>query len=260
VSLHVLITGASSGLGQAMALAYYQRYGAALKLVLLARRQSLLDDLARQMPDARVIGLSVDVTNARLLQDTLSQYQATHGTPDIVIANAGISAGTSTGVAGDEEVFAQIFATNVLAMVNTFAPFVLSMQARGTGCLVGIASVAGIRGLPGSGAYSASKAATISYLESLRVELRSAGVKVVTIAPGYIATPMTQHNHYPMPFLMPAQAFAKRAVLAIEKARSYVVIPWQMQWVAWLLRLLPNVVFDAAFAKAPRKARRTGAN
>jgi short-subunit dehydrogenase len=121
--------------------------------------------------------------------------------------------------------------------------------------LVGIGSVSGIRGLPGAGAYSASKAAIISYCESLRVELRNTGIKVVTISPGYIDTPMTKVNDYPMPFLMSPEKFAVRAVRAIDAGISYAVIPWQMGVVAKLLRLLPNWLYDAAFAKAPHKVR-----
>ena len=131
------------------------------------------------------------------------------------------------------------------------------MTARGTGALVGIGSVAGIRGLPGHGAYCASKAAVIAYCESLRGELRDSGVKVVTICPGYIDTPLTQKNSYSMPFLMKADAFASQAFAAIEAGRSYRVIPWQMGVVAKLLRLLPNAVFDKALSGRARKSRQT---
>jgi short-subunit dehydrogenase len=129
------------------------------------------------------------------------------------------------------------------------------MQERGNGRLVGIASVAGIRGLPGAEAYSASKAAAIAYLESLRLEMRPSGVKVVTIAPGYIETPMTAINPYPMPFMLPADEAARRFARAIERGASYTVIPWQMGIVAKGLRLLPNWLYDRLFTNAPRKPR-----
>jgi len=132
------------------------------------------------------------------------------------------------------------------------------MKSQSTPCrLVGIASVAGIRGLPGAEAYSASKAAVISYCESLRLELKPYGVSVVTLAPGYIDTPMTSNNAYPMPFLMPPQKFAASAVRAIARGASYQVIPWQMGVLAMLLRALPNPLYDLAFSKAPHKARRS---
>ena len=144
-------------------------------------------------------------------------------------------------------------------MAATFSPFIAAMRSANNADhsqarrLVGIASIAGIRGLPGAEAYSASKAAAITYLESLRLELRSSGIKVVTIAPGYIETPMTAINPYRMPFLLPADEAALRFARAIERGASYAVIPWQMGIVAKLLRLLPNAVYDRLFANAPRK-------
>jgi short-subunit dehydrogenase len=149
----------------------------------------------------------------------------------------------------------RVFATNNIGMAATFHPFVQGMRDRGSGTLVGIGSVAGIRGLPGHGAYCASKAAVIAYCESLRGELRGAGVKVVTICPGYIDTPLTSKNRYSMPFLMQPEAFAVQAFAAIEAGVSYRVIPWQMGLVAKVLRLLPNSLFDRFFAGRPRKHR-----
>jgi len=130
------------------------------------------------------------------------------------------------------------------------------MRAAGRGALVGIASVAGYRGLPGAAAYSASKAAVISYLESLRVELRASGVRVITICPGYIATPMTAHNPYPMPFIMSADEAARRIIAIIARGKSFAVIPWQMALVARLLRAMPNWLYDRILAGAPHKPRR----
>jgi len=177
------------------------------------------------------------------------------GTPDIVVANAGISVGNLTEHAEDVPVVIKVFATNVLGMVNTFQPFVDPMRSARAGRLVGIASVSGIRGIPGAGAYCASKSAAITYLESLRVELRGTGVQVITIAPGYIETPMTAVNRYPMPFRLAADEAARRIARAIDSGRSYAVVPWQMAIGARLLRLLPNPVFDRIFARAGRKPR-----
>ncbi len=145
--------------------------------------------------------------------------------PDVVIANAGISVGIDTGDRGDLDVLAQTFAINNVGLAATFHPFVAAMAARGSGRLVGIGSVAAIRGLPGHGAYCASKAGVVAYCESLRGELRGSGVKVVTICPGYIDTPLTQGNRYGMPFLMRADDFAEQAFRTIEAGRSYRVIP-----------------------------------
>lgn len=177
------------------------------------------------------------------------------GVPDVVIANAGISIGVDTAEREDIDVMARTFAVNNVGMAATFQPFVAAMRQRGSGRLVGIGSVAGIRGLPGHGAYCASKAAVISYCESLRGELRGSGVQVVTICPGYVDTPLTRENRYAMPFLMKAEDFADRAFRAIESGTSYRVIPWQMGVVAKLLRVLPNSLFDRLLAGRPRKHR-----
>jgi short-subunit dehydrogenase len=252
----IFITGASSGLGQALAIEYAQR-GARLGLV--ARRDDKLRALLRELPNASMhCCYAVDVNDHAALRDAAQDFMQLAGGIDVVIANAGISYGTLTERSEDLAVFEQIIQTNVVATVATFAPFIDAMKsqaARGERDLrlVGIASVAGIRGMPGAGAYSASKAAVISYCESLRVELRAYGIRVVTIAPGYIDTPMTQVNTYPMPFLMPAQRFARSAANMIERGRSYAVIPWPMRVVSWLLKLLPNALFDVAFARAGRK-------
>ncbi|HEU4372105.1 MAG TPA: SDR family oxidoreductase [Telluria sp.] len=249
----VFITGASSGIGAALAREYAAR-GATVGL--LARRRDALELLAASLPNPSLHKVyAVDVTDHAALAAAAADFIAGGGA-DIVIANAGLSRGTLTEHAEDLAVFETVFATNVAATVATFAPFIASMKARGGApTLVGIGSVAGIRGLPGAGAYSASKAAVLSYCESLRLELKPHGIRVVTIAPGYIDTPMTRHNPYPMPFLMPAARFAQKAAAAIVAGDSYRVIPWQMGVVAKLLRALPNPVYDLAFVRAPRKLR-----
>ena len=204
------------------------------------------------------IALIGDVSSVEQTQSVIQQTIDAWGRLDIVIANAGISIGMDTAVRDDIDVMAQTFATNNIGLAATFHPFIAPMLARGSGTLTGIASVAGIRGLPGHGAYCASKAAVISYCESLRGELRAGGVRVVTICPGYIDTPLTRQNRYSMPFLMQPEDFADKAFAAIEAGASYRVIPWQMGVVAGLLRLLPNAVFDRALAGRPRKHRQGG--
>ncbi|HTJ97348.1 MAG TPA: SDR family oxidoreductase [Rhodocyclaceae bacterium] len=250
-ALRVFITGASSGIGAALA-QHYAAQGATLGLV--ARSSEKLSALVASLPNTHYTYL-LDVMDAAALAMAAQDFLKHAGRPDIVIANAGISVGTLTQESTDNEAFRRVLETNVLGMVHTFQPFVQTMLDRKHGKLVGIASVAGIRGLPGAGAYSASKAAAITYLESLRVELRDTGVKVITIAPGYIATPMTAQNDYAMPFMLPAAEAARRFARAIEKGSSYSVIPWQMGIVAKLLRLLPNSVFDFFASRAGRKPR-----
>lgn len=255
----VFITGASSGIGQALALRFYQ---AGYRLALVARRTAEVEKwvAAQNISTSSYAIYSADVADVDSIAAAGAACIASQGLPDVVIANAGISVGMDTGVRSDIDVMAQTLATNNIGLAATFHPFVMGMEARKTGRLVGIASVAGIRGLPGHGAYCASKAAVIAYCESLRGEMRAAtgkhGVQVVTIAPGYIDTPLTRDNRYSMPFLMPVDKFADQAFKAITAGTSYRVIPWQMGVVAKLLRLLPNWLYDIALSGRPRKKRR----
>ncbi len=294
--MRVFITGASSGLGRALAHAYAAQ-GATLGL--LARRADVLEKLVQELPkppahrksgnaqnpnhikspqtakpqaierqsndnsalDEQEVDTSVahklyavDITDRGALHQAAHDFQRL-GPTDIVIACAGISVGTLTEFPEDFAVFEQVYRTNVLGLVASFEPFIAAMRQANHGTLVGISSVAGVRGLPGAGAYSSSKAAVTAYCESLRVELHDSAVKVLTIAPGFIDTPMTQINPYAMPFLMPADRFATQAVKAIAKGKSYTVIPWQMGAVAKLLRLVPNKLYDAFAARSGRKPR-----
>lgn len=250
--MKIFITGASSGIGEALAV-YYAAQGATLGLA--ARRGDSLAALNARL-GGRHACYPLDVTDAPALHAAAADFVARFGAPDIVIASAGVSAGTLTECEEDLAVFKRVMDINVFGMAATFAPFIPALKAAGNAArLVGIASVAGIRGLPGAEAYSASKAAAIAYLESLRLEMRPYGIKVVTIAPGYIATPMTAVNPYKMPFLLPAAKAAERFAAAIARGTSYAVIPWQMGVVAKVLRLLPNWLYDRLFTSAPRKPR-----
>ena len=251
----VFITGASSGIGQALALRY-ARDG--WRLGLVARRGAELEAWARAQGWAaeRWLVYAADVQQFDSIVAAGTACLAQQGLPDVVIASAGISVGMDTAVRADLDVMRDVFATNNLGLAATFHPFVAAMCRRGSGVLVGVASVSAIRGLPGHGAYCASKAAVVSYCESLRGECRSAGVRVVTLLPGYIATPLTAGNPYRMPFMLSADEFAARAQRAIRRGSSYAVIPWQMAVVAKLLRLLPDAWFDALLGRRQRKPRR----
>lgn len=246
------MTGASSGLGYALARHYAAR-GAALGL--FARRLAPLAQLAAEIAPATAQTYVGDVRDASALQAAGADFLERFGVPDVVIGNAGVSRGTLTEHAADLETFRTVFDTNVLGLVHTFHPFVAAMRRERRGVLAGIASVAGFRGLPGSGAYSASKAAAVTYLESLRVELAASGVAVVTICPGFIATPMTERNPYSMPFLLAPDRAASLIANAIARRRRFYVLPWPMAWIGAALRLMPRPLYDRAFARAPRKPR-----
>ncbi len=247
----VFITGASSGIGESLARLYVAR-GATVGL--FARRARDPDWLSAAAAPAAVAVYAGDVRDAAALARAGADFIARFGVPDVVIANAGVSRGTLTEPS-DLPAFRAVLETNMLGIVHTFAPFVQAMRAARHGTLVGIASIAGFRGLPGSGAYSASKAAAISYLESLRVELRGSGVAVVTICPGYVDTPMTAKNPYPMPFRLEADKAATLIARAVARRKRFYVLPWPMAIVGRALRALPRPVYDFAFARAPRKPR-----
>lgn len=252
MALKVFITGASSGIGEALA-RHYATQGAQLGLI--ARRAERLEELASTLNPAPAL-YALDVRDASGLRSAANDFIARFGVPDIVIANAGVSKGTLTEHESDLGVFQQLFDINVMGMVNTFHPFINPMREKGAGTLTGIASVAGFRGIPGGGAYSASKAAAIKYCESLRVELRGTGVSVVTICPGYIKTPMSDVNRFKMPFIITVEDAVARFARAIDARTSFTVIPWTMGIAARMLRILPNWLYDRLLSRMPRKARR----
>ena len=251
----MFITGASSGIGQALAARYAQ---AGWRLALVARRTAEVQAWAQSQ------GLAADFAavycaDVAVPDSIIAAAQAciaTQGLPDVVIASAGASVGMDSAERRDLDVMRDMFALNNTGLAATFYPFLQLMRQRGAGTLVGIASVSAIRGLPGHGAYCASKAGVVAYCESLRGECRRQGVRVVTLLPGYIATPLTAHNTYPMPFLLQPSVFADRAFRAISAGTSYRVIPWQMGVLAKVLRLLPNALFDKLLDGRGRKARR----
>ena len=252
----LFITGASGGLGQALAARYAQ---AGWRLALVARRTDAVEAWVRTqgLAPERWAVYGADLQDIDSIVAAGRRCMAEQGLPDVVIANAGISIGMDTAARTDLDVMRDTFAVNNTGLAATFHPFLAAMRVRRAGSLVGIASVAAIRGLPGHGAYCASKAAVVAYCESLRGECRGSGVRVVTIVPGWIATSLTAGNRYAMPFLMQPAEFADRAFRAIDSGIGYRVIPWQMGLVAKLLRLLPNPLFDRLFAGRGRKKRRS---
>jgi short-subunit dehydrogenase len=240
--MRVVITGASSGIGEALARHY-------------AGTDSVLGLISRRAPieglPGRVIHYPADVTDTAALQGIAADF----GVPDLVIANAGVGVGTHGDDLADIEKLRRVLEVNVTGLAATLAAFAPAMRRAGRGTLAGIASVAGFRGLAGNGAYCASKAAAITWMESLRTELHGSGVSVVCVCPGYIDTPMTRVNRYRMPFLLPADEAARRIARAITAKRRLAVVPWQMAAVSLLLRAMPGWLFDRLAAGAPRKPR-----
>jgi short-subunit dehydrogenase len=247
----IFITGASAGIGEALARHYASEHTV---LGLAARRGDELQALAERLPGECAV-YPLDVSDSAALEAAAKDFIARFGVPDLVIANAGVSVGTHGEELRDVAKLRRVLDVNTAGLAATLAAFAPGMRAQGRGTLVGIASVAGFRGIPGAGAYSASKAAAIAWLESLRAELAGSGVAVVTICPGYVDTPLTRVNKYRMPFLLGADEAARRIARAIAARRRLAVIPWQMALLAVVLRSLPRWLYDRLARRAPRKPR-----
>ena len=266
-AMNIFITGASSGIGNALAHEYAKRYANTQSTIgLVARRSDHLQQIAIELQNQYHVTCAIyalDVRDSAALDAAAADFITRFGAPNIVIANAGVSRGTLTELKEDIAAFQAIFDINVMGMVHTFAPFIESMKQAAkqstaenvVAQLIGVASCAGIRGIPGSGAYSASKAAVISYCESLRAEMQHFNIAVSTIAPGYVRTPMTQQNQYKMPFLMDADVFAEKFADAVDAKVRFKIIPWQMDLIAKIMRFIPPCLWDRLMKNTPHKKR-----
>jgi short-subunit dehydrogenase len=247
----ILITGASSGLGAALARAY------AKPGVTLALSGRDAGRLARTVETCRLQGASVhskivDVGDAAATARWIAEIDDAHKL-DLVIANAGISGGTGSGGESDEQT-REIFKINVDGVVNTALPALARMAARGRGQLAIMASLAGFRGLPGAPAYCASKAAVRIWGEALRGEYLSRGVQVNVICPGYVETPMTSVNKFPMPFLMSPERAAQIMKRGLARNKARIAYPWPMYALVRLIAALPVGLTDLLVARLPKKS------
>ncbi|RZT97621.1 SDR family oxidoreductase [Rivibacter subsaxonicus] len=248
---NVVLTGACGGLGQALA---RELLAAGSKVALVGLQRETLEALATLAPERSAIYL-LDVSDSAAVNAMAADWCARFGTPDAVIANAGVAGGYLTEAAEDLAVMRRMLEINLLGVATTFQPFVAPMRAAGRGSLVGIASLAGWRGLPGNGAYCASKAGLIAYLQSLRAELRADGLQVLTVHPGYIRTALTAGNRFTMPALLEPQDAARRIVAAVRAGREQLVMPRRLGWLSRLLSLLPARWHDRLLGGQPRKPR-----
>lgn len=248
---NVVLTGACGGLGQALA---RELIGSGAHVALVGLHRAVLDALHAAAPGRCAI-YTPDVSNAAAMQAMAADWTARHGVPDLVIANAGVAGGYDTGEADDLAVFRRMLEINLLGAATTFQPFLRAMQAERRGALVGVASLAGWRGLPGNGAYCASKAGLIRYLESLRAELRGSGIAVHTVSPGYIRTALTAGNTFAMPGLLDADVAARRLLQGVAAGRAHVVLPRRIGWLSKALALLPAALHDDILRGQPRKPR-----
>lgn len=247
---NIVITGASSGLGAALARHYA---GPSTTLYLTGRSETRLQEVAKtcQSLGANAECSVIDVTDQTAMQSWLLAIDAK--TPiDLVIANAGISAGT--GIHGETgQQVKDIFATNIDGVIHTVQPLIMPMVKRGSGQIAIMSSVAGFRGLPSAPAYSASKACVRTYGEGLRGWLASRGVEVNVICPGYIRTPMTDKNPFPMPFMMDADKAAAIIAHGLARNKGRIAFPLALYLPIWLLTCLSPCITDPLFARLPAK-------
>ncbi len=248
---NVVLTGACGGLGQALARELIG-HGAAVALVGL--HVPALNALAAQAP-ARTAVYTPDVADTAAMQAMAADWMVRQGTPDLVIANAGVAGGFDTAEADDLAVMRRMLEINLLGAATTFQPFVNAMRAQRRGALVGVASIAGWRGMPGNGAYCASKGGLIRYLESLRAELRGDAIVVSTVSPGYLRTALTAGNRFAMPGLMEPDDAARALLAAVARGQTHIVLPARIGWLSRLLNLLPDALHDRVLLGQPRKPR-----
>ncbi|HUO84064.1 MAG TPA: SDR family NAD(P)-dependent oxidoreductase [Thermoanaerobaculia bacterium] len=252
-----VVTGASSGIGQELARALAARgYGVAL----LARRAEKLEELAGEIRSRSGVSVSVhpvDVTDARGVFDAVRKIEAEMGPIDLAIANAGI--GFPTPAKRFElEKARMILRTNVEGMLNLFAAVIPAMVERGSGRFAGVASVAGFRGLPGASSYSASKAAMQAFLEASRIELAGTGVGISIVNPGFVETPLTEKNRFPMPFLMKPDRAARLIVAGLERGAREINFPFVTVLGMRLARLVPNAIYDRISLRFARRKMDSG--
>ncbi|MBI1275231.1 SDR family NAD(P)-dependent oxidoreductase [bacterium] len=246
-----IITGASSGIGAALAESLARRGG--WRLHLLGRDHARLEQVAAQcnQSGAEVHTHVADVTDADAMQRMLAAIQA-QGPVDLVIANAGISGGSDGGAEKTEQM-RRIINVNLLGVINSIQPLLPHMIAQGRGRIAIISSLAGFRGLSTAPAYSTSKVAARAYGEALAPMLAKHGITVTTVCPGFIKTPMTDVNPFPMPFLMSAEKAAGYMLPRILNGNRLIAFPLPMALAARILALLPRAIGDRLIARMPNK-------
>lgn len=249
---NVVLTGACGGLGQALA---HELLASGAHIALVGMDRPRLEALAALAPD-RCAVYTPDVANAVAMQAMAQDWMQRSGVPDLVLANAGVAGGYETAQADDLAVFRRMLEINLLGVATTFQPFLAALQTQARpAALVGVASIAGWRGLPGNGAYCASKSGLIAYLQSLRAELRHSRITVHTVSPGYLRTALTAGNHFAMPGLMEPQAAAQTLLQRVARGHENIVLPRRIGWLARVLGCLPARWHDAILLRQPRKPR-----
>jgi len=247
----ILITGASSGIGRALAVLYAEPE---TLLLLTGRNVANLQEAANlcRNKGAAVDICTIPVTDRAAFEKKILEWDEAHPI-DLVIANAGVSGGTSMDAAQNEMQFREIMETNLTGTFNTVNPLIPRMKGRREGHIVLMSSMAGFRGMPNSPAYSTSKVAVRAYGDALRPLLKKDGITVSTIFPGFVRTPLTDVNTFPMPFLMEVEPAAEIIRRGLDEKKSAIAFPWPMHFFCWLLGLIPRCLGDWILERSPKK-------
>lgn len=246
----ILITGASSGIGAELAVSYAEP---GRQLVLCGRNIERLEEVRERCHarGAMAQAVPIEVTHTKAMWEWLEAVDDKYPV-DLIIANAGVSGGTADGPEPVGQI-GKILTTNIEGTLNTIHPLLPRMEARGQGQIVLLSSLAGMRGFPGAPSYSASKAFLRIYGEALRAYYYRSGVQVNTVCPGFVDTPMTVNNPYPMPFLMSPEKAAKKIKKRLMKNKSRISFPWPMVFTSWVLSCLPVWMADPILRSTPKK-------
>lgn len=246
----ILISGASSGLGKALAKAYANP---GVHLCLCGRNQGRLYDVAAACREkgAEVTTYLFDVTDAFAAQEAILNAESI-GPISLLIANAGVSGGV-LGETEDSIQTRQVFNTNIQGVVNVVLPALEKMRHRHSGQIALVSSIAGYRGLPSAPAYSASKSCVKAWGEALRGWLKSEGIQVNVICPGFIKTPLTAVNRFKMPFLMEPEKAARKIQKGLCKDKAIIAFPWPMAFSAWIMSALPSCIIHPLLRHLPKK-------
>ena len=245
----IFLTGASSGIGEALALAIAKR-GATLGL--LARREEMLNDLAARcgVSGGKARVFACDVTDSDAVHAAAEKLRQEFGRIDILICNAGISGNDPETRSYDPAGVGRVIDINLMGAVNAVHAVVPPMLERGEGQLVAISSLAGIRGLRKSAAYSASKAAMTAFFESVRLDVQDQGIAVTIIQPGFIKTPLTAGRTHRMPYLMELDDAIPLLLKAMERKKKFASFPWQLATLVRAGKVFPAWLYDRIAGRA----------
>lgn len=240
----VWISGASSGIGEALARELALRD---CRMALFARRGEVLENLRGELlglrPSIDVLVQAGDVRDSARVRQAIAEAEARFEGIDVLILNAG-TGDTLRPESFDTSVVERILGVNFLGPIYGIGAALPGMLARRSGTIVGISSISAVRGFPGAGPYCASKAAFTTFLESLRLDLKGTGVRVITVSPAFIKTPLTDRNRFPMPFLQPVDRAARTIIRGIERGKREIHFPKPMTIPLKLLRCLPGPIYD----------------